>query len=135
MIETLIESRIGLVVTRLTGDVTYDDLIRWLDEADRDDRFSNEFNGISDMRRANLQLVRDDLARLRDYVSSHRLIFGRWAILVEDAKLTALSMIYGREIKGVHEMEIFSSEEAVSAYLEVDVHSLLEKFPATPPTS
>lgn len=129
MIETRIESGIGLVATRLTGDVTYEDLIRWYEEIERDERFSKEFNGVSDMRRANMKLARGDMARLSDYVTERRLISGRWAILVEDAKVTALSMIYGRNADDVHELEVFSSEEAASAYLGVDIRPVFEKFP------
>lgn len=132
MIETRIESRIGLVATRLTGDVTYDDLIRWYEEIERDERFSKDFKGVSDMRRVNMKLTRSDMTRLIDYVTERRLILGRWAILVEDAKVTALSMIYGRE-SDLHEMEVFSSEEAASDYLGLDVQPVLKEFPPPPP--
>jgi len=84
---------------------------------------------VTDMRRATMRLARGDMARISEYIAAHDLTFGRWAVLVEDAKVTALSMIYGNHIDGVHEAEVVSSEEAASACLGIDVKPLFEKFP------
>lgn len=132
MIEYRIDERIGLVVARFSGDVTYDDLIHWYEEIERDERFSNEFNGVTDMRRANMRLARGDMARISQYITERGLTLGRWAVLVEDTKGTALSMIYGEQIDGMHDADVVSSEEAASAYLGINVSPLFEQFKPLP---
>ena len=132
MIEYRIDEKAGIVVVRFSGDITYDDLTRWYDEMGNDKRFSNRFNGATDMRRANMKLARGDMARLSEYISSRDLTFGRWAVLVEDTKITALSLIYGEHSDTTHDAEVVSSEEAASAYLGFNVTPLLQQFEPLP---
>ncbi|GAB6042122.1 hypothetical protein [Endothiovibrio diazotrophicus] len=133
MIEYQINKTIGVMTVRFRGEVTYDDLIHWYEEIAENRDFSSKLDGVTDMRQAKLLLERDDMARIGEYITHHQLIFGRWAILVEDTKATALSMIYGRHTGEVHEAEVFSSDEAASAYLGVEITPLLEGLPPFSP--
>lgn len=125
MIEYLIDDQAGTIVARFSEDVGFDDLLQWYESIQKDEHFSNQLDGITDMRGARMALTRDDMARIFTYIVKRRLALGRWALLIEEPKVTALTMIYERYIGDVHESEVFSSEEGASEYLGVDVGGML----------
>lgn len=129
MINYRIDSRNGIIVSRFSEVVDYQELIQWYQALERDEHFSNRLNGVTDMRGARVALEREDMEKIFRYVIDRRLTLGRWALLIEEPKITALSMIYERYVGDFHESEIFSSEEGASEYLGIDVVALLSGLP------
>lgn len=109
------------IAVRILGDTGYDDILAWIQEVVRDTRYSDRYDGLADYRGATPVMTVEEAERLSDYVRKHALSRGRWATLVNEPVSTVLAMTYAKNIRNVHENEVFSTLKAASAYLGRDL--------------
>jgi len=91
----------------------------------KDPRYSPNFKGIVDMRKANTEINPEEISKISTYVNSSNFSTNKWALLVSTPKETVHSLIYAEQVKA-HEIQVFSTIEGVSSYLKVEVQELLD---------
>jgi hypothetical protein len=111
-----------LIVTRFFGPIDYEDVLEWLDTASLDARFSREFDGVVDLRKARLTSFRIEKARLlAKHVIDLDFTQGSWAVLADRPAETAFSMLYTSVANQHHPVEVFSSVDAAANFLGKDL--------------
>jgi hypothetical protein len=119
---TFPESR--LIVTRFFGPFDYEDVLDWLDTAALDSRFSREYDGLVDLRRARLTSFRIEKAKLlAQHMMDLDFTHGSWAVLADRPAETAFSMIYSTVAVRHHPVEVFSTVPAAASFLRKDLAS------------
>ena len=114
------------MIAVFTGEVRYRELRDWHLEIAEHADYDPSFNGIGDMRRADMKVSREELEAL-DHLNAERgIVTGRWALLVDSPNETALAMVYSSVKKERHPMHYFSTAEAASEYLGIDVSRLVD---------
>ncbi|MFD2110857.1 hypothetical protein [Thiorhodococcus fuscus] len=115
-----------LVVGRFAGPIDYQDVIAWVKDAMGEETFSSDYDGVVDLRRSTLKEARPDRARfVANYTIDEGFTQGRWAILVDRPKETALSYIFSSIAAGRYPVQVFSTTDAASIYLRRDLSDLL----------
>ena len=126
LIDYRIDPELRLVIAVFTGEVRYPELRAWhLELAERPD-YDPTFKGIGDMRRASMAVSREELEALDQLNAERRLVTGMWALLVDSPNETALAMVYANVKKERHPMHYFSTVEAASNYLGIDVSPFVD---------
>nr|CRH07055.1 protein of unknown function [Candidatus Magnetococcus massalia] len=108
------------------GDITLEDEIRGYQTVMADPAFDPSFNGLYDMRRANILGDGTSAREVARFMREEAKISGRWALIVDSPRLTALAMVYGDENRDQHHLGLFVSTEAASDYLGLEVDPLLQ---------
>lgn len=111
----------GFIAVHVRGDIGYQDVLAWMSELVDDPRYSDQYDGLVDYREATARMTLEEAEQLSEYVRTHRLSEGRWAMLVDGPLATVLAMTYAKAIKTVHEIEVFSTLKAAAAYLGRDL--------------
>lgn len=79
------------------------------------------YDGIIDLRKANIKYSKEELLRLVKTVSENEHgLRGRAAVLVSEPMSAALATLYGEEIEGLHSVGVFCSESEVQYYLGIN---------------
>lgn len=73
-----------------------------------------------------MQIGPEDLKRLDQLNAERGLVKGTWALLVDSPRETALAMVYSQQKGDRHPMHYFSTIEAASDYLGIDVSQFVD---------
>ena len=121
LIEYRIDPELRLVIAWFTGEVEYEELLNWHLELAGHPDYHPDFSGVGDMRRASMQVSHEQIEALDRLNAERKIVTGAWALLVDSPRETALAMVYSNVKAGRHPMHYFSTIEAASEYLGVDV--------------
>jgi hypothetical protein len=112
-----------LILQRLAGPVSLPELRAATERLWADPAYSPDYDGIVDLSGANTAKVSiDDLRVLIDLMlRSRHTSTGRWCAVAAGPLTTACAMIYRQALAARHSLEIFSSWEAASRFLGVDL--------------
>lgn len=110
----------ALIVTRLCGPATLEELMAMVKRLWEDERYSPRYNGIVDLTDVKLAVAQADLRAVVDFVRGHKSTSsGRWAAVTHSPIATACGMIYQRALRGRHVFEVFSTFEAAKLFIGV----------------
>ena len=126
MIHYTIDNNNKLVTAKMVGEVSFKELLDWHFELAAREEYHPAYSGIADMRAANMQVSMENLQELVEINRENNLVSGRWVCLVDTPMETALAMLYKSEKSDSHPMEVYSSTDAASAYLQHDVETALQ---------
>jgi hypothetical protein len=114
-----------LMIVRWFGSVRVEEVIAWLEEMISAPQFSPDFDGIVDLRKADLTKMRPEEVRAVARVMVERkLTRGRWVHLADGPTETAFSMMYSRAVSEQYQMHVFSTVEAAADFLGRDAATL-----------
>ena len=114
-----------LISTLFKGTIKYEDVVRWFDEVHGHPDFSEEYQGIIDMRdvifglenRNQPRIMAEKAKALAQYMAKLDFTSARWALLVDSPIETCLTMLYANDASLKHPIRIFSTVEAAEDYL------------------
>ena len=114
-----------LMIVQWFGQVTIDEVIAWLEEMISAPQFSVDFDGVVDLRKADLTRMRPEEVRaIARIMVERKLTRGRWVHLVAGPTETAFSMMYSRAVSDQYQMHVFSTVESAADYLGRDAATL-----------
>jgi len=128
MIRYQIDEQLGVVIARMEGEVYYQELVDWHHELWAQSNYAKHYKGIGDQRGACMKLSPEEVEAIARLGEESGMTKGRWALLVDAPRETALAMVYGDVSGEMHEMRPFATEAAASAYLGLDVAALLARL-------
>ena len=113
------------MIVRWFGAVTVDEVVAWLEEMIAAPGFSADFDGIVDLRKADLTRMRPEEVRVvARLMVERKLTRGRWVHLTDGPAETALSMMYSRAVSEQYKMHVFSTLESAAEFLGREVATL-----------
>ncbi|HRY99412.1 MAG TPA: hypothetical protein P5550_10195 [Bacteroidales bacterium] len=107
-------------------EATFEEVMDFFHTASLDKEFSRDYQGVVDLRNANMNMRASEARRLARYIIDHQWSTARWALIASTPKDTALSSIYQQEVEAQHPLGYFSTVAAASAYLGLDLSALLD---------
>lgn len=110
-----------LVSVKYTGEVTFQELLDWHNEIFADPEYKMGFDGLFDYRNCLFQVSGNEISDLATFISSGNKVSGKSVHLTDSPLPTALVIIYKDLAKNVHDVEVFSTINGVSAFLGYDV--------------
>ena len=116
----------NLIVLDFSGPVGWRDVGQYFAQLLQDPEYHNDLRGICDLRGADMRMTADEAELLAEMAINHHLTRGRWAFLADTPAGTALAMIYSDRVQTLHESRHFSTTEAASEYLGIDLRPYLE---------
>src|SRR5262245_33234934 len=97
-----------LMIVQWYGQVRVEEVIAWLEEMISAPQFSADFDGIVDLRKADLTQMRPEEVRAVARVMVERKVTrGRWVHFADGPTETALSMMYSRAVSEQYQMHVF----------------------------
>jgi hypothetical protein len=115
-----------LAIVQWFGSVTCDDVVGWIEEVARHPGFSGDFDGIVDLRKADLTgMTLAEVRKIAQLMIEKDLTRGKWAHLAGGPMETALAMMYSRAVSEQYPMRVFSTVESAAEYLGRDPAALL----------
>jgi hypothetical protein len=119
-----------LVVARFAGNVSASDILAFFAQLDGDPAYERSMSGLVDLRDAQPALEPEELKGLADAAVERKLKRGRWGLLVEQPRATALSMLYTKAVASRYHLKVFSTLDGLSDYLGFDARPFLASRPA-----
>lgn len=114
-----------LVIVRWFGPVTFEGVVEWLDELIAHPLFSADFDGIVDLREADLtDMSPMQVKAVAQLMVERQLTRGRWVHLVAGPMETALSMVFSVAVREQYQAQVVSTVEAAAEYLGRDPAAL-----------
>jgi hypothetical protein len=117
----LIRPDLRCIALRFLGPVTAADVMAAAGKLWADPLYDKAFNGISDLSRATPVGNADDVQTLASFFQGPQTSLGRWAIITNDPRFTALSLLFKQSAHGKPWVEMFNSWECACAFLKVDL--------------
>ena len=114
-----------LIVAKYSGDVCMDDVVRLTEEMVSNPNYSPLFNGVTDYRGAKLSATSDEVTAFAKDVIESEVSLGTWCILCDEPNTTAYNMIFQSLLKSRHPVEIYSTVDAASKRLNMDLKEYL----------
>lgn len=112
----------SLIILRLTGAFTLEDLMTGARRLWADERYSRHYNGLIDLTDGTLTVGGGDFRALVEFVRGHKdTSTGRWAAVASTPFATAYGFLYQRALAGRHTFQVFSTFEAAGSFLGVDL--------------
>lgn len=108
--------RHSFIVTTFVGEIGMRDVTTALQEMWADPDYDPTFDGISDLSRAKVKGTPKDLAVFTQFMRNPQLSIGRWAVVVCDARGTALSLLFQTANVLQKRMGVFSTWEAACSF-------------------
>ena len=100
------------------GAFTLDEVNSSLDGMYNDGEYQATFSGIADVRKADFQLTPAELKINHDFVKNHKKCpKGPWAVICDEPYQTALALLYEKQYKTPHPVDVFTTFEAAQAWL------------------
>lgn len=90
------------------------------------DQVDDDYRGVLDYRHAEIDMSVSDVEQLAEEAKALGASGGRWALLIDAPKETALSMIYLNRIGSGQQENIFASVVHASQFLGLDLAPFLE---------
>lgn len=114
-----------LVVARFAGRVSAADILGFFAQLDADPAYVRSMNGLVDLIGAQPALEPEELKALADDVADRKLKHGRWGLLVDQPRATALSLLYTKAVASRYRLKVFSTVDGLSDYLGIDARPYL----------
>jgi len=118
-----------LITVRVAGSYTVDELWGELEQMGRDELYNRNFQGVFDITESAAEW---DVDNVQEYVvkqyEAPRFSLGRWAVLAESGRQTAVAMIAHDMEKTLHETKVFCTEKAASDWLGAEVSEHLSEL-------
>lgn len=128
MIKYKIDKERQFVTAQMTGEVSYQDLIQWLFSFTTHPLYEPSFSGVLDMRPSSKLFAIHDIHDFILVVTKGSKVKGKWCCITDTPLQTAIALHYEVKNPGVHPFEVYSSEDAASSFLGVDVGRALEEL-------
>lgn len=108
-----------LVVEKLTGEVTVEELALKTQTVFSDPLYQPTYNGVMDLRKAVSRMSKVELYGFASLISETDM-FGqsKWAIIADDPIVVALSQIFQHRIPDQSIIGIFSTVEAAASFID-----------------
>jgi len=116
----------GIIIQRLTGTITVNDLKEMFLCTKNDPMFSDNHSYVTDFRNAKIALTIDELKVAAEYLKENSKTTGRTALLVNRSVDTAKLLIFRDQIQPNFYFSVFSSVEGASNFLKSDLKSYLK---------
>ena len=114
-----------LIVGKYFGDVSMSDITCLTQKMVSMPDYSPSFNGVTDFRGINLLMTQDEL---HDFIKSaieNEVSLGTWCLICDTPITTAFMLLFKSQLKSRHPVEVFSTVEAASDRLGIDVSKYL----------
>ena len=121
-----IYSEDSLIVLKLDGDCDFSELMTGIQTYMNDPKYLPDFTGVLDMRFGKLVLTPGEIRQISEFVHQQKFAKGRWCHIVDDPMNTALGTLYANLIKDEHPLKVFSTIEAASDYVMIDLSKYLK---------
>jgi hypothetical protein len=129
MYEVKIYPELALSAITFQGLVDFELVQKSIEELGAHPDFSPDYRGVVDHRKSDIRMSPSEVRQVASMVQSTDTTRGRWAMLVDTPQVTALGTIYVEAIQGQHEETLFSTIEAASNYLEIDLSGIVAQGP------
>ncbi len=107
------------------GDITIEELLEAENDIQNHCDFKLDFNGVYDFRNSKKLFEPKDLDKLKNKSAHFNPNKGKWCSLNSAPFETALSSLFQNKRIEVHPFEVFSSVEAASEFLDIDLSNIL----------
>ncbi len=114
-----------LILLGFSGTVDYLGLMEGLDGLAQDPDYSRDHDGICDLRKARLEMTPGEVRMAAVQIATEQRTVGKWAIMIDEPRGTALATLYVNAIAGQHSLRVFSTVAGVSEYLKRDLGPIL----------
>jgi len=108
-----------LIIEEVRGEVTVAELAKKADALFSDPNYQNDFTGLADYRGAVSRMTKVELYAFADLINqTNKFGEARWAILADDPIVVALSQLFKQRVKHAENIEVFTTAQAASLYLD-----------------
>jgi hypothetical protein len=114
-----------LILLEFSGTVDYLGLMEGLDGLTQDPDYSRDHDGICDLRKARLEMTPGEVRMAAVQIATEQRTVGKWAIMIDEPRGTALATLYVNAIAGQHSLRVFSTVPGVSEYVKRDLGPIL----------
>ena len=109
----------GLVIEKITGEVTLEALIEKTKKLFADSRYKSTFCGVVDLRKAATRMSKVELLGFANLINeSDQFGHAPWAILGNDPMVVALSEVFKLRLKDPETIGVFASPIEASRFLK-----------------
>jgi hypothetical protein len=118
-----------LLIERIEGDVTLEDLFELTPKVWSEPQYQKELSAVIDIRLATLKISTSEMSRLTDFlISSGKSATGDLALVVKERMETAMSYMFEKQMMHKRNVAVVSTVEAAYRFLErpASLHELLE---------
>lgn len=116
----------SLIVFTVEGRLTMEGMRALFGRFSTDRAYCVRYDGIADLRRIEGDLTREETKQLASEAVEMRLSEGIWVALVDRARTTALTQVYGRVVSPQHPLETCVTVERASQLLGRDVSAYVD---------
>ena len=116
----------GIIVQKLIGNTTIQDLKELYHQTRTDPDFSIKYTYVTDFRDAILNLSIDELKKAADFLMQHNKTLVKTALLVNRSVDTAKIMIFRDHLDQEFYFPVYSTLEAASNFLKIDLNPYLD---------
>lgn len=110
-----------LAIVQWFGHVSFEEVVAWMAEVARHPDYCDDFDGIVDLRKADLTgMTPAEVKTIAQLIAERQLMRGKWVHLAGGPMETALSMMYSRAVSTQYAMRVFSTVESAAEYLGRD---------------
>jgi len=117
----------GIIVQKLTGNITTSDLKEMFLSTKNDPMFSDSLSYVTDFRNARIALTIEELKTAAEYLKVNSKTTGKTALLVNRSVDTAKLLIFRDQLKSDFYFSVFSTVEGASGFLKSDLKSYLKE--------
>jgi hypothetical protein len=117
----LIQPDLRCIAVRFTGSVTAADVMVAIGKLWADPFYDRAFSGICDLSQATPNGTAEDVQKLVGFFQTPKISVGRWAIVTNDPRFTALGLLFKVSTGGKPWVEMFNSWECACSFLKVDL--------------
>jgi|SaaInlStandDraft_1057018.scaffolds.fasta_scaffold67909_2 hypothetical protein len=116
-----------LVTVVFEGDVTIGELVQVDDEISDHPEYQISFCGVFDFRQSRKMYSPRDLAQLKNKGTTRNAEKGKWCSLNSTPRETSLAELFKVKRGIIHPFEVFSTVDAASFFLQMDLSEYLEE--------
>jgi hypothetical protein len=120
-----IHANARLVVVRFAPGTAAASILDFFGALEADPAYERSLNGLVDARGIEVDMALEDVRGLARHVVEKGLKTGRWAMLVDQPKATALAMLYTKAVDSAYSFQVFSTASGISAYLGIEAADYL----------
>lgn len=114
-----------LVVARFAAGIDAAEILAFFTQLEADPAYDRTMNGLVDARGTEIEMTLEDIRGLARHVLERGFKNGNWAILVDQPKATALSMLYTKAVDAQYSFQVFSTARGISEFLGINAADFL----------
>jgi hypothetical protein len=114
-----------LILLEFSGTVDYIGLMEGMGGLTQNPACLHDYDGICDLRKAQMTISPEEIRTAAVQIATEKRTAGKWAIMIDEPRGTALATLYVNAVAGKYPLRIFSTVTAASEYLGRDLKAIL----------